>query len=297
MKKITILSGKGGVGKSTITASLAVILSKEKKIVTVDCDVDAPNLGLVLGLSHNDYKWRKISTNEKAVLIEKKCIGCKKCLGVCNFSAISWNKEKNQPIFNRMHCEGCGACQLICPKNAIKLEKVKNASIGISQTHGFPIVAGELKMGESGSGKIIIEVKNMASKIAKNTDMMLIDCAAGIGCPVISSIQGSDYGVIVTEPTPSAFHDMKRSLQILYNFHIPCGIIINKYDLDKKFSEKVRQFAYKNKLPILGKLPYDKKFVEALVHLKPIVEYDKKYEKVFEKILSNIMAEIKHKPL
>ena len=291
MKKIAILSGKGGVGKSTITASLAVLLSKKKKIIAVDCDIDAPNLGLVLGLRSRDYKWREISTNEKATLIEKKCTGCKKCADVCNFSAISWGKGR--PMFNKMRCEGCGVCLLVCPENAIKLEKVKNASIGVSQTHGFTIVTGELKMGESGSGKIIIEVKNTASKIAKNTDIMLIDCAAGIGCPVISSIQGSNYGVIVTEPTPSAFHDMKRSLQILDNFHIPCGIIINKYDLSRNFSRKIEQFAYKNKLSILGKLPYDKKFVEALVRLKPIVEYDEKFEKKFEKILNKIMTGIK----
>ncbi|MCD6216134.1 MAG: ATP-binding protein [Candidatus Aenigmarchaeota archaeon] len=292
MKKIAILSGKGGVGKSTITASLAVLLSKKKKIIAVDCDIDAPNLGLVLGLRQNDYKWREISTNEKAVLIKKRCIGCKKCVHVCNFSAISWDKER--PVFDEMRCEGCGACLLVCPENAIKLKKVKNAYIGVSQTHGFPIVTGKLKMGESGSGKIIIEVKNTASKVAKNADIMLIDCAAGIGCPVISSIQGSDYGAIVTEPTPSAFHDMKRSLQILDNFHIPCGIIINKYDLSRNFSRKIEQFAYKNKLSILGKLPYDKKFVEALVRLKPIVEYDEKFEKKFEKILNKIMTGIKH---
>ncbi len=291
MKTITILSGKGGTGKSSVTASLAVLLGKRKKIVGADCDVDAPNLGLVLGLREFD-SCEKIQTSEKAKLLEERCTGCRKCLEICNFGAISWNKEKNKPVFNKLVCEGCGACQIVCPNNAIKLEKVNNAEICVGKTkYGFYVVSGQLKMGESGSGKIVYKVKEKAREIAKNekAEFMLIDSSAGIGCPVIASVQGSDFVIAVTEPSPSALNDLKRSLQVVEHFGIPCGIIINKFDLNEKFTGKIQEFAEKQKIQILGKIPYDRKFVEALVKLKPVVVYDKKFEKIFVEILENII--------
>lgn len=291
MKTITILSGKGGTGKSSVTASLAVLLGKRKKIVAADCDVDAPNLGLVLGLREFD-SCEKIQTSEKAKLLEERCTGCRKCLEICNFGAISWNKEKNKPVFNKLVCEGCGACQIVCPNNAIKLEKVNNAEICVGKTkYGFYVVSGQLKMGESGSGKIVYKVKEKAREIAKNekAEFMLIDSSAGIGCPVIASVQGSDFVIAVTEPSPSALNDLKRSLQVVEHFGIPCGIIINKFDLNEKFTGKIQEFAEKQKIQILGKIPYDRKFVEALVKLKPVVVYDKKFEKIFVEILENII--------
>jgi len=288
MKTIAILSGKGGVGKSSITASLAVLLSKRQKIVAVDCDVDAPNLALVLGLKKFD-KQIKIYTNEKAELIPSKCDGCKKCLNACNFSAIGWAGKR--PVFDKLLCEGCGACELVCPKNAIVLKRVQNASIGIGKTkYGFPIVAGQLKIGESGSGKIVAEVKNEAKKIGtkEKADAMLVDSPPGISCPMIASVRGSDYVIAITEPTPPAFNDLKRALGVVEHFRVPYGLIINRCDLNKRFAEKIEAFASKYAIDILGKIPYDRKFVDALVNLKPIVVWDKKTEHIFLNILNNI---------
>ncbi len=280
--KITVLSGKGGVGKSSITASLAVLLSKNKSVVVADCDVDAPNLALVLGAKF--HKTEKLQTNEKAVVDYNKCTKCKKCYEACYFQAIEW---KDKPVVNPYFCEGCGVCSLVCPANAVRQVKVENAEISYGRTkYGFNIVSGQLKMGESGSGKVVAYIKKMAEKEEK--DITLVDSAAGIGCPVIASVTGSDYVVAVTEPTPSALSDLKRAMEMVKHFEIPAGLVINRYDINKRFTKKIEKYAEEEKIKLLGKLPYDKRFVEAIVNLTPIVVYDKIMEEPFEEIVENI---------
>jgi len=292
MKIITILSGKGGTGKTTLSSNLSVLLSKNKKIVVADCDSDAPNLGLALGIEEKDFTdIQKVQTNEKAIFDEDKCDGCKKCFKICNFGAIKWDDKKNRPIFDSLLCEGCGTCQLVCPKKAISLVKVNNGKIGFAKTnYGFNLYSGQLNIGSTGSGKIVSLIKEKAEKFAakENIELMLVDSAAGVGCPVIASIQGSDFIVAVTEPTPSALYDLKRALRTVEHFRIPYGIIINKWDLNKGFSKKIESFAQRLKIPILGKISYDIKFVESLVNMKPVVEINLKYKEIFNKIIERI---------
>ncbi len=296
MKTITILSGKGGTGKTTLSSNLSILFSKKNKITIADCDADAPNLGLSLGIKEESFKnLKQVQTNEKAVLNKSKCNGCKKCLNVCNFGAILWDNKKNKPIFNSMLCEGCGACQLVCPNNAINLKKVNNGTIGhIKTKYGFDLVSGNLKIGSTGSGKIVSLIKEKAEQLAKknNSEIILLDSAAGVGCPVIASIQGSDFIVAVTEPTPSGLNDLKRALRTVAHFRIPYGLVINKYDLNKDFTKKIEDFAKKNNIPLLGKIPYDKKFVECLVNMELITEKNKDYMKLFNKILEKINKNI-----
>ncbi len=292
MKQITVLSGKGGVGKSSITASLAIALSKGKKIICADCDVDASNLALVFGLEEKDMQqWKGLATNEKAFLLPEKCTGCGACVGSCHFNAIGWDEEKKQPVFDKYGCEGCGVCPMVCPSDAIELRQVENAKIGFGKTkYGFDVVSAQLKMGESGSGKVVAEVKKLAAERSKKeTEILLIDAAAGIGCPVIASISGSNYAVAVTEPTPSGLSDLKRALGIVGHFGVPCGIIINKYDLNPSFSKKIESFAEKSGIDVLAKIAYDKAFTDALVNLVPIVVHKKEYTAVFEKLAENIL--------
>jgi len=290
MKKIAIVSGKGGVGKSSITASLAIALSKHKKIICADCDVDAPNLALVFGLRRFD-KFKTITTSQKAKFDLKKCIACKKCYESCYFNAIEW--KNNKPYLKDFSCEGCGVCKLVCPSNAIKLVNVKNAKIGYAKTgYGFKIVSGQLEIGESGSGKIVAEVKRLTIQKANNTDIMLVDAAAGIGCPVIASIVGSNYVIAITEPTPSGFSDLKRVLEVVNHFKISYSIIINRYDINLEYTEKIGQFAKRNNIKIIAKIPYDRSFVDALVNLKPVIIYNPKYEKIFYDIKNTILENI-----
>lgn len=283
MKTITILSGKGGVGKSSITASLAIALSKKYKIVLADCDVDAPNLALVFGKYEKDFlQWQSISTNQKAVFDLEKCNSCKKCYDACYFNAINWNNDK--PQLKEFSCEGCGVAEVICPVGAIKLEDVKNAKIGyVDSGYEFNIVSSQLNIGESGSGKLVSEVKNKAKKIAGDAEIMLVDSAAGVGCPVIASVSGSDFCVLVVEPTPSSFYDMKKALNITKHFGIKSGIIINKYDLDKKNYKTIEEFAKKEDIPIIGNIPYDKFFIEALVKMIPVIEISGRISKIFNR--------------
>ena len=294
MKQITILSGKGGVGKSSITASLALTLAEEKKIICADCDVDASNLALVFGLREKDFnEWKLFSTNEKAVLDPKKCVSCKKCLDSCYFNAITWNEKENIPEFDGFSCEGCGACVLTCPQKAINLVEVKNAKIGYGKTKfGFKVVSAQLEMGESGSGKVVAEVKKFARKKAENAEIFLVDSAAGIGCPVIASVSGSDYVIAVTEPSPAAFADLKRALGVAEHFGVPYGLVINKYNLNQKHSQKIEKFAEENSIKILARMPYSKSFTKALVNLEPVIRFDNEIKKIFSELSENLCNEI-----
>ena len=289
MKIITILSGKGGVGKSSISASLAVILSKKYKIITADCDVDASNLALVFGKTEADFKeWDYISTNQKAVFDLKKCDSCGKCFESCYFKAIDWKNSK--PRLKPFSCEGCGVCQMVCPTGAISMKAVENAKIGYAETeYGFKVVSAQLLPGESGSGKLVAEVRKKAENLSGAAEFMLIDAAAGIGCPVIASVSGVNYCVLVIEPTPSSLSDAERALEIVNHFHIPVGIIINKFDINQHFGENIKEFAKKKDIKIIGEIPYSKNFIKALINMAPVIEIDKNIEKLFKNIAKNLV--------
>jgi MinD superfamily P-loop ATPase len=296
MKSIIILSGKGGVGKSSIAASLAVAFCKDKKIVCADCDVDASNLSLLFGLDTEKYaEWNALSTNQTAFIDGEKCIGCGKCVDSCYFNAI--NIINNKPRVNEFGCEGCGVCELVCPTKAIKLSNINNAFIGYAKTNkGFYISSAQLQPGNSGSGKVVFEVKKKAKQIEPDADFMLIDAAAGIGCPVIASVTGNDYAVLVTEPTPSGYADMLRALEIVNHFKIKKGIIINKYDLNEEYSGKIEEFAKNNNITIIAKIPFDKAFINAMTEMIPIIDYNKKYNDIFDDIKQLIIKEMARQP-
>lgn len=296
MKTITVLSGKGGVGKSSITASLAVLLAKNHKIIAADCDVDAPNLALVLGVEDKDLELlERVKTSERAVLLKENCNACKDCLQACNYAAIKWDDVENLPKISNFLCVGCGACTLVCLENAIRLETFENASITAGDTeYGFPIVSGQLDIGASGSGKVVNAVKIWASEIAGtiNAEFMIVDSAAGIGCPVIASVRGSDYVILVSEPTPAAFSDLKRAIEVVEHFKIPRGGLINKCDINNKFSEEIEEYFSTNSITVIGKVPYDKKFVYALVNLKPVILSDDEIADIFRRILKKALKNL-----
>jgi len=284
---IVVASGKGGTGKSMLASSLSLLFSREAKVVACDCDVDAPNLGLWLGVTSYDIV-EPISTSEKAEIDSEKCIGCGKCFENCSFGAIE--KIDSKFIVNPLLCEGCGVCKIVCPAEAVKTKPVMNGEIRIKKTvWGFPLVSGHLKPGETGSGRIVQELRKKADEI--DHDIMILDAAAGIGCPVIASVTNCDYAVLVTEPTPSAFSDLERILEIVDHFKVPYGVVVNKWDVNPPVSEKIISWSGDR---FLGRISYDREVVNSIVALRPVLASKSKVKSeiisVYEKI-RNLLLE------
>jgi MinD superfamily P-loop ATPase len=286
--KIVVASGKGGVGKSMLASSLTILFSKAgKKIVAIDSDVDAPNLAIWLGgVDSWDVK-KQVSTIEKPIINLDKCNGCGLCVKNCQFHALSLKNKKAK--LNNFLCEGCGVCKIVCPQNAIKMEIVNNAEINIkNQTkYGFPLISAQLFPGESGSGKIVAEAKKEAEKF--EYDSMIIDSAPGTGCPVNAALFDANFVVLVTEPTPSGFSDLEKILAVVKHFKIPYRLVINKWDMNPQFSQKVEN-QFKDK--ILGKISYDQKIFRAISNLTPIMETNLKAKKEIEAIFKRLTVKI-----
>ncbi|MEW6739906.1 MAG: P-loop NTPase [Nitrospirota bacterium] len=270
MKEIVVLSGKGGVGKSTITASLGSILSDEYRVVMSDTDVDAPNLALFFHASLNK-SW-DIQASEKAFIDYEKCSGCLACVDACRFSSMVIFNDK--PFVVPFSCEGCGACAIVCPENAIEIKAARNGKINVFDTEKAVIVSGELKIGESSSGRLVDVVKRAVRQKAEetNADLILTDGPPGIGCPVIASIRGSDYVIAVTEPTPAALHDLKRLLEVIGYFKIPTGIVVNKSDIHMKSRQAIMDFAEERGIPVLAEIPYDMSIPKAIAKAVPVIK-------------------------
>lgn len=269
MKEIVILSGKGGAGKSTITASLGTILSRDYKVVMADADVDLPNLELFFHAAERESK--EISTSEKAFIDYEKCTGCLQCVEACRFSSVV--ASDNNPLVILYSCEGCGSCAVICPEDAIAIKKVINGSIIISDTGNMVIVSGKLNIGESSSGGIVDAVRKTAGIEAErlNADLIMTDGPPGIGCPVISSMKGCSYIIAVTEPTPAALNDLKRLAEVIEHFRIPSGLVINKSDIHPGGIRAIRDFAQINTISFLSEIPYDIHIPKAIAEARPVV--------------------------
>ena len=264
MKQITVLSGKGGTGKTILTASFAVLA---RKLVVADCDVDAPDLHLLLNpktTQEQTFKGLKM-----AVMNESKCVQCGKCEESCRFSAIE--ELKIDPVL----CEGCGLCAYICPVDAIEMKEKVCGHAYISETkYGFMSHA-RLDPGEENSGKLVTLVRQNARSIAEEESLGLVlnDGPPGIGCPVIASVGGIDIGVVVVEPTLSGMHDMERALGLLWHFKVNPVVCINKYDLNVDNTKRIGEFCEDNGVEVAGRISFDPVVTEAMVSGKPVLEY------------------------
>ena len=271
MKQVVIISGKGGTGKTVISASFATLAQNK---VMVDCDVDAANLYLLLHPEVQEI--HDFIGGKKAVLNLERCTQCGECIKICRFSAIH-ETDKGEIVIDPISCEGCAVCSHICPVDAIKMEKNKSGEWYVSLSKYGPFVHAKLGVGEENSGKLVTEVRKKAKEMAEkeNRDFILIDGPPGIGCPVIASLSGTDMALAVTEPTFSGIQDMERAIQMAHHFGIKTACCINKYDLNPLNSADIEKWCQKHSIPLLGKIPFDKEVTESIVQSIPLIEYSK----------------------
>jgi len=267
VKQMVVISGKGGTGKTVLTASFAAMT---KNAVIADCDVDAADLYILL---HPEVKERhNFSGGKTAVVNMDKCSQCAKCIEVCRFNAI--RKNGKGVIIDPISCEGCAVCFYVCPEGAIRMEENLSGEWFISDTKYGPFVHAKLGVASENSGKLVTIVRQSAKLIAEkeNREMIIIDGPPGIGCPVISSITGTDAVLVVTEPTLSGVHDMVRVIELAGHFKIRTFVVINKYDLNTEMTEKIEDYCQKNGIDLAGKIMYDVRVTKAIVNRKIVVE-------------------------
>jgi len=285
MRKMTILSGKGGTGKTTITASFAALSSNT---VFADCDVDASNLHLLLKPDVRetiDFKGLKL-----AVINPEKCIQCGLCEERCRFDAIHDFKV------DVIHCEGCKVCVQICPVKAIDFVDRICGYAYISETRYGPLSHANLIPGMENSGKLVSLVRENAKKLAeeRGSDLVLVDGPPGIGCSVIASLADIDKGLVVVEPTLSGIHDLKRALQLLEHFSVEPLVCVNKHDINDENTAEIQAFCDRNGIDVVGLIPFDPVVTEAMVAGQPVVEFspDGKTSKAIEEAWSGVKAHL-----
>lgn len=286
MDEITILSGKGGTGKTTLTAALTSIA---ENAVFCDNDVDAANLHLILQPEvkeeHTfDSGW-VVSVNEE------KCTSCGICQDYCRFNAIHYN-EKEKIEINPFQCEGCRLCERVCPLQAITSIKNKNNYWYVSDTRFGPFVHAKMGPGEENSGKLVTQVRKKAAEIARNTNAKFIinDGPPGIGCPVIASLANTNKVIMVIEPTLSGLHDAQRLVDLVRMFNIQIYAVINKYNINEKVTQNIEKYLKDNTISIIGKIPFHTDLVKAMIFKKTIVEYNPESE--ITKIIRSIWEKI-----
>lgn len=265
MRQVTVISGKGGTGKTSIMGSLAVLA---QDAVLVDGDVDAADLHLIL--EPQVVRREEFRSSQVAVVETERCTGCGECLRLCRFGAISDDYR-----IDELSCEGCGVCAHFCPEEAIRMEERVSGEWFVSETRAGPLVHARLGIAEENSGKLVALIRKEARTLGeeRGRDLVLIDGPPGIGCPVISSITGADLVLVVAEPTLSGIHDMERIMALAAHFSIPVLVCINKYDINLDMTEKIDTLCQREGIPLCGRIPFDKRVTEAMVRRRTVVEY------------------------
>jgi len=265
MRELVIISGKGGTGKTSIVGSFAALADNQ---VMADCDVDAADLHLLLEPRIKEHE--EFFSSLSAVLDPERCTECGTCREVCRYGAVG-----EDFVIDPIACEGCGVCVHFCPQEAIELRENRSGEWFISETRFGPLVHARLGIAEENSGKLVALVREKAREVARQEgrDLILVDGAPGIGCPVISSITGATAVMVVTEPTLSGIHDMKRVVDLAAHFHIPVFVCINKFDLNEELSGQVENFCRERDLKLTGRIPYDPVVTKAMVQGRTVVEY------------------------
>ncbi|MCK3684921.1 ATP-binding protein [Maribellus sp. YY47] len=269
MKEIAIVSGKGGAGKTSITAALASLASNA---VFCDNDVDAADLHLIFQPSIQEI--HAFNSGSFAKIDPEKCTKCGLCESSCRFDAIHTNTD-SFPEVNPFQCEGCRLCARICPAEAISVTENFNNQWFVSDTRFGKMVHAKMGPGEDNSGHLVTHIRERAKEIARSAkaDFLLNDGPPGIGCAAIASITGTDVVLLVIEPTVSGLHDARRLKKLVDSFKIPMFAVINKCDINPEMTSVVEDFLQKNGIRLLGKIPFDRLMVESMVHSQTMMEY------------------------
>ncbi len=274
-REISVISGKGGTGKTTLVASLSAL---SRETVLADNDVDAPDLHLLL--QPEVLERHPFSGSRKAIIDAAKCAGCGRCAQQCHFGAIGLDGPANEVVAKTYRvkasfCEGCGLCSLVCPVGAISLEEEVSGNWFVSDTaHGL-MVHARLGIAQENSGRLVTQVRHRAARLAEELSLgrILGDGPPGTGCPVIASVSGADLVLVVTEPTVSGIHDLKRILELTKHFRVPALVVINKADLNRRQLEEIKTLAGQMNSPVLGSIPFDLEVNQALQAGRIVVEY------------------------
>lgn len=286
MKEITVISGKGGTGKTTVTAALA---SLGKNMVLCDSDVDAADLHLIL--KPTILESHRFEGSWVASINPEECTHCGICSEYCRFDAISSGSTGILSI-NPFKCEGCRLCERICPAGAISSVRSSNNSWFVSDTRMGKMTHAVMGPGEENSGKLVTQVRTKARSIAKElqAQIILTDGPPGTGCPAIASITGTDLVLLVMEPSKSSLHDAKRAVELVNQFSIPICAIINKHDIHPEMTLQIESYLNDQSILLLGKLPFDESVVKAMIEGQSIVEHDPESE--LSKCLRSAMTQV-----
>ena len=288
MKEITILSGKGGTGKTSITAAIGSITSS---VVFCDNDVDAADLHLIMKPAiREEHTYIGAWT---ASIDQSSCIDCGICTDHCRFDAIHPDSHGKLEI-NPFKCEGCRLCERLCPVQAISSLQSTNNNWYVSDTRFGTLVHAKMGPGEENSGKLVSVVRKRARELAVegNARYLINDGPPGIGCAAISSLTGTDLVIMVIESTISGFHDAGRLYELIQSFSIPTYALINKFDINPVSTAQIEEFLKEKSIPLIGKIPFDRNMVNAMVKGKTIVEYSDQIEA--SKVIIEAWGKLEH---
>jgi MinD superfamily P-loop ATPase len=267
MKRLAVISGKGGTGKTMVTGGLATLIPGN--LVLADCDVDAANLELILApeiQSDEPYYGLKV-----ACIDQDTCIQCGECSERCRFGAI----DSHDGIYevDPMKCEGCAVCTVVCPVDAVSMHTRVNGRIFVSSTDFGTLAHARLEPGSGTTGLLVSEVKKRIPVDKAENGYMLIDGPPGIGCPLIATVSGVDAVLIVTEPSISGLHDLQRLIRVCEAFHVEMYVVINKYTLADTVSQEIERYCNEQGIRVVGKIPFDPTVIESVRARKPITRY------------------------
>ena len=283
MKKLLVISGKGGTGKTTVSSSIIHELNSK---AFGDCDVDAPNLHILQNFSAEPEQSDFIGAS-KASVNKDLCVGCGICKKNCRFDAISM--ENGKISISNIACEGCGVCEYVCPEHAIQMMPDVAGELNLYK-EDRTFSTATLKMGRGNSGKLVTKVKEDLFETIPDDSFVVLDGSPGVGCPVIASLSGVDLAVIVTEPTLSGKSDLKRILKTVSLNCVKPAVCVNKFDVNPDITQEIKEWCQKQDIPYLGSIPYDSMASVAINQGKSVIETDGPAAKALKEICKNVSS-------